>query len=334
MKISLLGSGQWGTALAQVLCDAGNDVLLWGRNNDVVEEVNLHHRNSKSLPDVELPSSLRATSKIEEAFDHAEMLVLAVPAQSLRENLLQWRGLFKKEVPIVSTLKGIEVSTQLRMTEVIQQVIDIPDEKLAILTGPNLAREVVLRQPAGAVAASVSQELAELTANTFNAPYFRVYTSNDVVGCELAGAAKNVIALAVGMAIGMGFGENTQSLVITRGLNEVTRLGMARGAMPLTFVGLAGVGDLLATCGSPLSRNRSFGEALGRTGSMQSAQSQVSSTVEGVSTAKAVVDLAHLVGVEAPIMEAVYEVVSNNITPEQAIRNLMQVHTGAEIDHQ
>lgn len=334
MKISLLGSGQWGTALAQVLCDAGNDVLLWGRNNDVVEEVNLHHRNSKSLPNVELPSSLRATSKIEEAFDHAEMLVLAVPAQSLRENLLQWRGLFKKEVPIVSTLKGIEVSTQLRMTEVIQQVIDIPDEKLAILTGPNLAREVVLRQPAGAVAASVSQELAELTANTFNAPYFRVYTSNDVVGCELAGAAKNVIALAVGMAIGMGFGENTQSLVITRGLNEVTRLGMARGAMPLTFVGLAGVGDLLATCGSPLSRNRSFGEALGRTGSMQSAQSQVSSTVEGVSTAKAVVDLAHLVGVEAPIMEAVYEVVSNNITPEQAIRNLMQVHTGAEIDHQ
>ena len=154
------------------------------------------------------------------------------------------------------------------------------------------------------------------------------------MGCELAGAAKNVIALAVGMAIGMGFGENTQSLVITRGLNEVTRLGMARGAMPLTFVGLAGVGDLLATCGSPLSRNRSFGEALGRTGSMQSAQTQVSSTVEGVSTAKAVVDLAHLVGVEAPIMEAVYEVVSNNITPEQAIRNLMQVHTGAEIDHQ
>lgn len=334
MKISLLGSGQWGTALAQVLCDAGNDVLLWGRNNDVVEEVNLHHRNSKSLPNVELPSSLRATSIIEEAFDHAEMLVLAVPAQSLRENLLQWRGLFKKEVPIVSTLKGIEVSTQLRMTEVIQQVIDIPDEKLAILTGPNLAREVVLRQPAGAVSASVSQELAELTANTFNAPYFRVYTSNDVVGCELAGAAKNVIALAVGMAIGMGFGENTQSLVITRGLNEVTRLGMARGAMPLTFVGLAGVGDLLATCGSPLSRNRSFGEALGRTGSMQSAQSQVSSTVEGVSTAKAVVDMAHLVGVEAPIMEAVYEVISNNITPAQAIRNLMQVHTGAEIDHQ
>lgn len=334
MKISLLGSGQWGTALAQVLCDAGNEVLLWGRNQEVVTEINNQHRNSRSLPNVELPKTLRATNQITEAFKDTEMIVLAVPAQSLRENLQQWRGLFSRDIPIVSTLKGIEVSTQLRMTEVIQQVLEIPDEKLAILTGPNLAREVVLRQPAGAVAASTSQELADLTANTFNAPYFRVYTSNDVVGCELAGAAKNVIALAVGMAIGMGFGENTQSLVITRGLNEVTRLGMARGAMPLTFVGLAGVGDLLATCGSPLSRNRSFGEVLGRTGSMQRAQAEVSSTVEGVSTAKAVVDLAHLVGVEAPIMEAVQEVVSNNITPEQAIRNLMQIHTGAEIDHE
>jgi glycerol-3-phosphate dehydrogenase (NAD(P)+) len=334
MKISLLGTGQWGTALAQVLCDAGNEVLLWGRNQEVVTEINNQHRNSRSLPNVELPKTLRATNQITEAFKDTEMIVLAVPAQSLRENLQQLRGLFSRDIPIVSTLKGIEVSTQLRMTEVIQQVLEIPDEKLAILTGPNLAREVVLRQPAGAVAASTSQELADLTANTFNAPYFRVYTSNDVVGCELAGAAKNVIALAVGMAIGMGFGENTQSLVITRGLNEVTRLGMARGAMPLTFVGLAGVGDLLATCGSPLSRNRSFGEVLGRTGSMQRAQAEVSSTVEGVSTAKAVVDLAHLVGVEAPIMEAVQEVVSNNITPEQAIRNLMQIHTGAEIDHE
>jgi len=225
------------------------------------------------------------------------------------------------------------VSTQLRMTEVIHEVLGIGEDKLAILTGPNLAREVVLRQPAGAVAASTSQELADQTAKAFSAPYFRVYTSNDVIGCELAGAAKNVIALAVGMSIGMGFGENTQALVITRGLNEVTRLGIARGAMPLTFVGLAGVGDLLATCGSPLSRNRSFGEALGRTGSMAKARAEVLSTVEGVATARAVVDLAHLVGVEAPIMEAVQDVVSNTITPNQAITNLMKIHTGAEIDH-
>lgn len=333
MKISLLGSGQWGSAVAQILCDASNDVLIWGRNQGVIDEINQNHRNSKSLPGIDLPKSLRATSSLQEAFDHAEMIVLAVPAQTLRENLTQWKSYFSLEVPIVSTLKGIEVSTQLRMSEVIQEVLGISEKKIAILTGPNLAKEVVLRQPAGAVAASTSQELADLTAEVFSAPYFRVYTSNDVIGCELAGAAKNVIALAVGMSIGMGFGENTQSLVITRGLNELTKLGMARGAMPLTFVGLAGVGDLLATCGSPLSRNRSFGEALGRTGSMKNAQEEVLSTVEGVATARAVVDLAHLVGVEAPIMEAVQEVVSNNITPAQAITQLMKIHTGAEIDH-
>ncbi len=334
MRITVLGTGQWGTALAQILCDAGNEVLIWGRNAAVVDEINSRHTNNNSLPGIALPQNLKATADISVAMQHAQMVVLAVPAQSLRENLQHWRSLFKKDIPIVSSLKGVEVSTQLRMTEVIQQVLEISEEKLAIITGPNLAREVVLRQPAGAVAASVSQELAELVAKAFNTSYFRVYTSNDVIGCELAGAAKNVIALAVGMAIGMGFGENTQSLVITRGLNEVTRLGIARGAMPLTFVGLAGVGDLLATCGSPLSRNRSFGEALGRTGSMQSARADVSSTVEGVSTARAVVDLAHLVGVEAPIMEAVYEVVSNNITPGQAIKSLMQIQTGAEIDHE
>ena len=333
MKVTVLGSGQWGTTLAQVLCDAGNDVLIWGRNRSVVDEINSVHTNQKSLPATGLPENLRATFDIAQALEHSEMTVMAVPAQSLRENLQQWNDLFSKDVPIVSSLKGIEVSTQLRMTEVIRDVLSIDEEKLAIITGPNLAREVVLRQPTGAVAASTSQELADLTARTFSAPYFRVYTSTDVIGCELAGAAKNVIALAVGMSIGMGFGENTQALVITRGLNEVTRLGIARGAQPLTFVGLAGVGDLLATCGSPLSRNRSFGEALGRSGSMEKARAQAQSTVEGVATASAVVDLAHLVGIEAPIMEAVQDVVSNTITPHQAIVNLMKVHTGAEIDY-
>jgi glycerol-3-phosphate dehydrogenase (NAD(P)+) len=333
MKVTVLGSGQWGTALAQVLCDAGNDVLIWGRNQAVVEEINTVHTNQHSLPALVLPTNLQATSDISAAFAHSQLTVLAIPAQSLRENLKAWKGLISRDIPIVSSLKGVEVSTQLRMTEVVREVLDFPEEKLAIITGPNLAREVVLRQPTGAVAASTSQELADLTAKTFSAPYFRVYTSNDVIGCELAGAAKNVIALAVGMSIGMGFGENTQALVITRGLNELTRLGMARGAMPLTFVGLAGVGDLLATCGSPLSRNRSFGEALGRTGSMASAQAEARSTVEGVATASAVVELAHLVGIEAPIMEAVKDVVSNTISPQQAIVGLMKIHTGAEIDH-
>ena len=233
MKVTVLGSGQWGTTLAQILCDAGNDVLIWGRNKSVIDEINSVHTNQRSLPATGLPESLRATSDISEAFTHSQMTVLAIPAQSLRENLQIWKSYFSPDVPIISSLKGIEVATQLRMTEVIQDVLKIAEKNLAIITGPNLAREVVLRQPTGAVAASTSQELADLTAQTFSAPYFRVYTSTDVIGCELAGAAKNVIALAVGMSIGMGFGENTQALVITRGLNEVTRLGIARGAQQM-----------------------------------------------------------------------------------------------------
>ena len=245
MQISVLGSGQWGTALAQILCDAGNEVLVWGRNASVINEINSIHKNSKSLGTTQLPDQLRATTSISEAFDFGAALVLAVPAQTLRENLVAWKSQIPTDRPIISSLKGVELSTYLRMTEVIREVIGIPEDQLAIITGPNLAREVVMRQPAGAVAASTSQSLADMTAQIFSNSYFRVYTSTDVIGCELSAAAKNVIALAVGMALGMGYGENTQSLVITRGLNEVTRLGIARGAMPLTFVGLAGVGDLL-----------------------------------------------------------------------------------------
>ena len=334
MKISVLGSGQWGTSLAQVLCDAGNDVLLWGRNSAVINEINSIHKNSKSLGTTQLPDQLRATTDIQAAFEHGAALVLAVPAQTLRENLNSWKNLIPHDRPLISSLKGVELSSHLRMTEVIREILGTPDDQLSIITGPNLAREIVMRQPAGAVAASTSQTLADMTAQIFSNSYFRVYTSTDVIGCELAAAAKNVIALAVGMAIGMGYGENTQSLVITRGLNEVTRLGIARGAMPLTFVGLAGVGDLLATCGSPLSRNRSFGEVLGKSGSMAKAQAHVSSTVEGVATSSAIIELAHLVGIEVPIMEAVAAVVSNTISPEEAMIQLMKINTGAEIDHQ
>lgn len=333
MKVSILGSGQWGTALAQVLIDSGNEVLIWGRNQKVIDEINSSHMNSNSLPGLKLPDSLRATSDIDQAFKDVGVIVLAIPAQSLRENLTQWREKFPRHIPIVSSLKGIEIGTMMRMTEVISDVLQLPAEQISLITGPNLAKEVVLRQPVGAVAASESQELADATAQLFSTPYFRAYTSTDVIGCELAAAAKNVIALAVGMAIGMGFGENTQSLVITRGLNELTRLGIARGAKPLTFVGLAGVGDLLATCGSPLSRNRSFGEALGRLGSIEGALASVSSTVEGMATAGSIVELAHSVGVEVPIMESVAEVVTNTITPTEALIQLMSIDTGAEIDH-
>lgn len=332
MKISVLGTGQWGSALAQVLVDAGNEVSMWGRNAEVINEINTNNCNSKSLPGVSLPDAIEATTEIERSFDGAGAILLAIPSQSLRSNLVSWRSFFPKHIPVVSSLKGIELGTHLRMTEVARDVLGLPEDQLSVLTGPNLAREVVMRQPVGAVAASTSQELADLTAAIFHAPYFRAYTSTDVVGCELAAAAKNVIALAVGMSIGMGFGENTQALVITRGLNEITRLGMARGAKALTFVGLAGVGDLLATCGSSLSRNRTFGEALGKSGSMEKALAGSTATVEGVATATSIVELAHSVGVGVPIMEAVADVVTNTITPTEAIIRLMSIDTGAEID--
>lgn len=333
MRVTVLGAGQWGTTLSQVLCDSNNDVLLWGRNSVAVNEINSIHKNFKALGAAQLPDSLRATTSLSEAMSHAQMLVLALPTRVLRQTLGECISAMKGEIPVISSMKGIEPATSQRISQVIGEVLKVGEEKIAILTGPNLAKEVVLRQPVGAVVASTSQELAEAVAGVFGNSYFRVYTSHDVVGCELAAAAKNVIAVAVGISVGMGFGENTQALVITRGLNELTRLGMAFGAAPLTFVGLAGVGDLLATCGSPLSRNRSFGEILGRTGSMEEASAGVTSTVEGVATASAIVAIAKEKGVEVPIMSAVAAVVRNEITPEQAMIGLMSITTGVEIDH-
>jgi glycerol-3-phosphate dehydrogenase (NAD(P)+) len=334
LKVTVLGAGQWGTSLAQVLCDGGSDVLLWGRQQSVVHEINSIHKNSKALGVTQLPDQLRATSSIAEAMEHGEMIVLALPAQSLRANLMEWKGLFTSKHAVVSSIKGIELQTHRRMSEVVLESLGLSADRIAILTGPNLAKEVVMRQPAGAVAASTSEKLASTTAEVFGNSYFRVYTSTDVIGCELSAAAKNVIALAVGISIGMGYGENTQALVITRGLNELTRLGMAYGASPMTFVGLAGVGDLLATCGSPLSRNRSFGEILGRTGSLERANAHVTATVEGVATSSAIIELARAKGIDTPIMSAVSSVVRNTISPEEAMINLMKINTGVESNHQ
>jgi glycerol-3-phosphate dehydrogenase (NAD(P)+) len=332
MKVSILGSGAWGTTLAQVASDAGHEPLMWGRNRDVVDEINSSHKNSTFLGDVTLPRTIRATSDIDEAFVEAEVLILALPSQSLRENLEKWKSRYPSDIPSISTLKGIEVSTQLRMSEVLAQVIGLHEEKIGFITGPNLARELVQRQPAGAVGASINPQLAELIVKIFKTQYFRVYTSDDIVGCELAAALKNVIALAVGIVVGMGLGENTQAMIITRGLNEVTRLGVALGATPLTFAGLAGMGDLVATCQSSLSRNRSFGETIGRSGDSQSVRETLGKTVEGVASAGAVVEMAHMVGVEIPIIEAVAEVVAGKMSPMKAMATLSEINTGAEID--
>ena len=329
-SVTVLGAGSWGTTMAQVLSDAGNDVLVWGRNHDVVTEINVRHSNEKYLPHIVLPAHMRATSDINEAMSHSDTYVLAIPAQSLRSKLEEWKDQFAQDGILISTLKGIEVSTHFRMTEVIFDVMGADPDKVAIITGPNLANELAVRQPAAAVAAAATSELAHRIQGLFTTPYYRVYTSTDVLGCELAGAIKSVIALGVGIAVGMDLGENTQAMLITRGLNEVARLAAAHGADPLSVAGLAGLGDLVASCSSPLSRNRTFGEALGRGGTMEYARAHVESTVEGVASAGAVVELAHRVGVEVPVIEAVADVVSGTISPVQALDRLMEISTRAE----
>lgn len=327
-KVTVFGAGAWGTTLAQVLTDAGNDCLLWARDDEVVDEINSRHTNSKYLSNLNLPVNLNATSNIDIAFNHSEIYVLAIPTQQLRVMLKKWASLVNQSSVVVSTLKGIELTTDLRVSEVVAE--EWGDVKFSLITGPNLADELATRQLAGAVVASSDIATAKEIQQLFTTDYYRVYTSTDVMGCELAGAIKSVIALSVGMAIGMGFGENTQSMLITRGLNEISRMCAAQGSDPLTAASLAGMGDLVASCGSPLSRNRTFGEVLGQTQSMEVARARVAKTVEGVSTARAALELAHRVGVEVPIIEAVSDVVSGTISPRDAFKRIMKISTKAE----
>jgi len=331
MKSTVLGTGAWGTTLAQIIVDAGHEVLLWGRNAPVVDEINALHTNEKFLPGIKLPGQVRATTDIKVALEFSDVIIVAIPAQTLRENLKAWAPHLKPGMRLISTLKGIEADTHSRMTEIMASELGISLEDVGLLTGPNLAGELSLRQPAGAVAASTNPQIVDELIELFTNPYFRVYPSSDLVGCELAGATKSVIALAVGMAIGLGYGENTQSMIITRGLGEVARFGIGYGADPLTNLGLAGMGDLVASCGSALSRNRTFGEALGRTGSMSEASILMPKTVEGVASARSIRELAHRVGVEVPIIEVVSDVVSGVMTPADAMEHLKTVSLRAEL---
>jgi glycerol-3-phosphate dehydrogenase (NAD(P)+) len=322
-RCAVLGAGSWGTAFAQVLADAGCQVRLWGRRRELVEQINRERRNGDYLPDIELPPGVRATTEAAQALAGAEFVVLAVPSQSLRDNLTRWRALLPPEAVVVSLMKGIELATARRMSEIIREVGGVRADRVAVLSGPNLAGEIAQRQPAAAVVACVEHDTADRVAHACATGYFRPYTAVDVVGTELAGAVKNVIALAVGMAQGMGLGDNTKATIVTRGLAETSRLGAALGADPMTFAGLAGVGDLIATCMSPLSRNRSFGERLGRGMSVAEVVAGTRQVAEGVKSCESILELARRHDVDVPIIEGVVAVVHQGVTAQDLGRQLL-----------
>lgn len=322
-RVAVMGSGSFGTALGMITADAGGGVTMWARSEDVAESISRYHENPTYHPGVELPPSIWATTDPGEALRGAGVVILAVPAQSLRANLTQWRELIPSEAIVVSVIKGIEQGTNYRMSQVVAEIWGHEADQVAVVSGPNLARELAARQPAATTVACTSERNARAVAAALTTPYFRPYWTPDVVGAEIAGSAKNVIALANGMAYGMGFGENAQAALITRGLAEISRLGAALGARELTFLGLAGVGDLIATCTSPLSRNRTFGENLGRGLTMTETIERTRQTCEGVKSCRAIVSLATSAGVEMPISQQVVHVVHDAMAPRDMLANLM-----------
>ncbi|MBV8933406.1 MAG: NAD(P)-dependent glycerol-3-phosphate dehydrogenase [Kutzneria sp.] len=308
-RIAVLGAGSWGTTFAKVLADAGRDVVLWARRSEVAEAISTGRRNPDYLPDIRLPKALRATADPTVALHGAQAVVLAVPSQSLRANLAAWREFLPTDVTLVSLAKGVELGTLKRMSEVVTEVAGVPADQVAVVSGPNLAKEIAAEQPTATVIACSDHERAVALQRACVNGYFRPYTNTDVVGCELGGACKNVIALACGMAAGLGFGDNTMASLITRGLAETARLGAVFGAEPLTFAGLAGLGDLVATCASPLSRNRSFGRRLGLGETLARAQQATHGQVaEGVKSATSIHELAVRYDVDMPITHGVYRV--------------------------
>lgn len=322
-RAAVLGSGSWGTAFGKVLADAGTEVVLWARREELAEAVRDRHENPDYLPDIALPANLSATSDPARAVEGADFVVLAVPSQSLRENLSAVAPAIGRDAVLVSLMKGVELGTTKRMSEVVCEVADVPATQVAVVTGPNLAKEIALGQPAATVVACSDGDTAARLQAACMTGYFRPYTNLDVVGCELGGAVKNVIALATGMAEGMGFGDNTKASLITRGLAETARLGAALGADPLTFSGLAGLGDLVATCTSPLSRNRTFGEKLGRGETLEEILARKQQTAEGVKSCRSILDLARKHDVDMPITEHVVRVVHEGMTPKDMVRSLM-----------
>lgn len=328
--VAVLGAGSWGTAFAKILGDAGREVTLWARRQSVVAALRAERSNPEYLPGLVLPERVTATGDAGEAITGAELVVLAVPSQTLRGNLAEWLPYLHGDATLVSLMKGIELGTTKRMSEVVMETARVPADRVVVVSGPNLAPEIAAEQPAATVVACPDVDRATLVQRSITTPYFRPYTNDDVIGCELGGAVKNVIALAYGIATAMGFGHNTRAMLVTRGLAETARLGVALGADPLTFAGLAGMGDLVASCSSPSARNRTFGEHLGRGATLEEARVATRQTAEGVKSALAVRDLARAHEIEMPITEQVELVCHEGGDPRRAVAALMSRTTKPE----
>jgi glycerol-3-phosphate dehydrogenase (NAD(P)+) len=329
LKIAVLGAGSWGTTVA-TLASHNAPTTLWARRTELVDEINREHTNQVYLPDFQLPPDLPATDSIEEAVRDCDVVVLGVPSHGFRQVLEEVKRSIRPWVPIVSLAKGLEEGSDLRMTEVISEVL--PGHPTAALTGPNLAKEIMSGYAAASVIAMEDIAIARRLQDVFQSGLFRVYTNDDVIGSELGGALKNVIAIACGMGDGMGVGDNTRAAVMTRGLAELTRLGVAMGGEPRTLSGLAGMGDLVATCASPQSRNRFVGEQLGKGRKIDEIVAEMHMVAEGVKTSRVVMDLAKRNGIEMPIAAEVYGAIHEGRTARQAYRGLIRHRPGSEDD--
>ncbi len=329
LKVSLLGGGSWGTTVAALIA-RNAPIKIWARSQDTVDEINTHHTNSKYLPDAKLPETLTATADLAEAVGDADVLVMGIPSSNYRSVLEQVKPHLRPWVPVISLTKGLELSTRMRMTDIVTEVL--PGHPVGVLTGPNLAREIMAGQAAASVIAMEDDIIVQELQTLFHSGLFRVYTNTDLIGCELASVLKNIIAIAVGMGDGMGAGDNTRSGLITRGLAEVTRLGVAMGGRAETFAGLAGMGDMIATCTSSLSRNRHVGYELGKGRDIDEIINDMHMVAEGVKSAPTVIALAEEYNIDMPIARDVYDVVTKKTTPRQAFIGLLKTAAGSEAD--
>ncbi|MEJ1155704.1 NAD(P)H-dependent glycerol-3-phosphate dehydrogenase [Microbacterium marmarense] len=322
-RIAVIGAGSWGTTFGKILADGGADVVMWSRRPELATEIQEAKRNSQYLPGINLPRAMSATHHLSEALDGAEQVYLSVPSQALRENLKAVRPLLSRTgVPVVSLMKGVERRSGLRMSQVIEQELHCDPARIAVASGPNLALEIAREQPTAAVISSVSQETAEAVARRARNKYFRTFVNTDVIGTEFGGVLKNLIAVAIGIVDGVGYGENTKASIITRGLVEMTDFAVAQGAEQETLQGLAGLGDLIATCQSPLSRNNTAGRLLGQGYSFQDVVKQMNQTAEGLASVAPVLQLAREVGVQMPIVEQVKMVLDGTMNPRDIAPHL------------